>query len=326
MRRSAAGTTRPRARAADAARAPRVGFVAPSGYLPDPQVMDRAAEFFSNRGWVVSAGETVFSRQMRFAGPDALRCAELQRFATDRSLDVVVAARGGYGLSRILDRLDFPAIARASRILVGYSDFTAFNLALLAKSGAMSYQGPSAADFGSRAQGEDADFTLRHFFDAIEQPEVSIGFEGDGPDLDVRGRLWGGNLAMTCALLGTPYFPRVRGGILFLEDVNEPAYRIERMLLQLLQAGVLARQRAIVLGDFSPIPAMPNDEGFGLAAVIGHLRSVVATPVMTGLPFGHGRRRLTLPVGAQGRLQARAGRASLEFRGHPVLKSPRTWA
>jgi muramoyltetrapeptide carboxypeptidase len=294
----------------------RVGLVAPSGYLPDPGVADRAAGFFSARGWEVCAGETVFARDLRFAGSDQLRAAELQRFATDRTLDLVIAARGGYGISRLLEQLDFAAIRQAGRILVGYSDFTAFGLALLARAGGVSFQGPSAADFGSRS---DSEFTTRKFFEAIEQPQVSIEFDAGAPDLDVRGRLWGGNLSTLCALVGTPYLPRVRAGILFLEDVNEAAYRIERMLLHLLHAGILQRQQVIVLGDFAPIPSLPNDNGYDLSAVIGHLRSVLATPVVTGLPFGHGTRRVTLPIGAQGRLQVHADRARLEFRGHPIL-------
>jgi muramoyltetrapeptide carboxypeptidase len=126
---------------------------------------------------------------------------------------------------------------------------------------------------------------------------------------------------MVCALLGTPYFPHMRGGILFLEDVNEPTYRIERMLLQLLQAGILERQKAILLGDFLSIPSMPNDGGFDLAAVWTFLRSRLSVPLITGLPFGHGRRRLTLPVGAQARLSVRGRRAQLQFRGHPTLRT-----
>jgi muramoyltetrapeptide carboxypeptidase len=294
----------------------RVGLVAPSGFLPDPGVADRAASFFAERGWQVCAGETVFARELRFAGSDELRARELQRFATDRALDLVIAARGGYGMSRLLDQLDFDAIRDAGRILVGYSDFTAFGLALLARAGGISFQGPSAADFGSRG---DSEFTIRSFFEAIEQPEVQVEFDSDGPDLDVRGRLWGGNLSMLCAVVGTPYLPRVQGGILFLEDVNEAAYRIERMLLQLLQAGILQRQRAVVLGDFAPIPSLPNDNGFDLSVVVTYLRSVMSTPVVTGLPFGHGPRRATLPIGAPGRLQIRAGRAGLQFHNHPVL-------
>ena len=295
----------------------RVGLVAPSGYLPDPGVADRAASFFAARGWQVNVGKTVFARELRFAGSDDLRASELQRFATDRTLDLVVSARGGYGMSRLLDRLDFAAIRDAGRILVGYSDFTAFGLALLARAGAVSFQGPSAGDFASEG---DRAFTIASFFEAIERPDVTIEFQADGPALDVQGQLWGGNLSMLCALVGTPYLPAVQGGILFLEDVNEAAYRVERMLLQLLHAGILQRQQAVVLGDFVPMPILPNDNGFDLTRVITHLRCVLDSPVVTGLPFGHGRRRATLPIGAAGRLRIQADRAQLQFHGHPVLK------
>ncbi len=311
-------------RHAPAARAPAVGFFAPSGFLPDPAVMDRAAAFFAGRGWRVSAGESVFAREQRFAGPDDLRAGELQRFATDPGLDLAVAARGGYGLSRLLDRFDYAAIAAAGRPLVGYSDFTAFNLALLARTGGISYQGPSAADFAGHAERE---FTIGHFFGALTQERYAIDFAASGaggapPALDVRGRLWGGNLSMVCSLVGTPYLPRVRGGILFLEDVNEPWYRIERLLLQLLHAGVLGAQKAVLLGDFEPVTAMANDNGFDRAAILAALAARCATPVLAGLPFGHGTRRVTLPVGAPARLRTHEGQAQLQFHGHPLLSRP----
>ncbi len=298
-------------------RAHAIGLVAPSGCLPHRRIADRAARFFARRGWRVQAGESVFSRQQRFAGSDELRAADLQTFATDRSLDVVLAARGGYGLSRILDRLDYAAIARARRILVGYSDFTAFNLALLAKTGAVSFQGPAATDF---AADKPERYTIDQFFAALEHRHYALKFDADAPDLSVQGTLWGGNLALVCALLSTPYFPKIRGGILFLEDVNEAAYAIERMLLQLAHAGVLGRQRAVVLGAFDPVKPMPNDDGYDLGAAIARIRAAVAVPFVTGLPFGHVARKATLPVGAIARLSVRGGLAELAFSGHPTLK------
>jgi muramoyltetrapeptide carboxypeptidase len=301
---------------ATTARAPgTVGIVAPSGYLPDPAAIDRAAQLFSARGWQVQAGDTCFERHERFAGDDDLRAAELQRFCTDRALDLVLAARGGYGLTRILDRLDFAAIRAADRLVCGYSDFTAFNLAYLARAGGISLHGPSATDFG--AEHPNA-FTVDAFFATIEQlrrgQSVESRFDADGPAGAVRGVLWGGNLALICGLLGTPYFPRVRGGLLFIEDVNEPAYKIERMLVQLEQAGVLGRQKAILLGHFDPITPMPNDNGFSLDSVIARLRARLDCPVITGLPFGHVARKLTLPVGAQITLRVADGGATLTAR------------
>jgi len=292
-----------------------IGLVAPSAYLPDPAVIDRAARFFAQQGWRVVAGESVFAREQRFAGPDELRLAELQRFATDPSIDLVLSARGGYGLSRLLDRIDYAAIRARKGALVGYSDFTAFNLAFLAHGG-VSFAGPSAGDFG--AQQPDP-FTVEHFFGVLGARTYAVDLALDGPARAVEGRLWGGNLAMLASVIGTPFMPRVRDGILFLEDVNEPAYKIERMLLQLLHGGVLQKQRAIVLGDFDPVTPMPNDNGFGLPSVVERMRKILGVPLYTGLPFGHVPRKLTLPVGGRARLAVRrGGRTTLELSRYPT--------
>lgn len=293
-----------------------LGIIAPSGFLPDPTVVDRAAAFFSSRSWQVVSGESVFAREQRFAGSDALRLADLQRFATDATIALVLSARGSYGLSRLLDRIDYAAIKARAPVIVGYSDFTAFNLAYLAHRG-VSFAGPSAGDFGAQ---EPNAFTVEHFFGVLGAKSYAVELELQGPPADVSGRLWGGNLAMLTSMLGTPYFPRVRGGVLFLEDVNEPAYKIERMFYQLAHAGVLQRQAAIVLGDFEPVTPMPNDNGFDLAAVVRRLRELTEVPVFTGLPFGHVARKLTLPVGGHARLAVkRGGKAVLELSRYPHL-------
>jgi muramoyltetrapeptide carboxypeptidase len=289
----------------------RVGIVAPSGFLPDPATIDRAAQWFSTHGWQVQAGESCFERHLRFAGSDDLRADELQRFCTDRTLDLVLAARGGYGLTRILDRLDFAAIRDAGRAICGYSDFTAFNLAYLAQAGGISLHGPSGTDFGAP---EPDEVTCQTLLDVLQADEHEARFDAEGPDCNVAGLLWGGNLALVCALLGTAYFPtpaQRRGSIAFFEDVNEPAYKVERMLLQLVQSGVLDRCKVIVLGAFEPVPPQANDNGFTLAHVIDTLRQRLPVPVITGLPFGHVARKLTLPVGAQVRLRVAQGQATL---------------
>jgi muramoyltetrapeptide carboxypeptidase len=296
----------------------RLGLVAPSGFIPDPTVVDRAAAFFSGRNWHVEAGDSVFSREQRFAGSDALRLADLMRFATDPSIDVVLAARGGYGLSRLLDQIDYAAIEARAPILVGYSDFTAFSLAYLRMAGGVSLSGPSAGDFGAAVPDP---YTAEHFFGLISSLRYEIEADLAGPAGEHSGRLWGGNLAMLVALLATPFFPRVTGGILVVEDVNEPAYKLERMFYQLAHAGVLQRQRAIVLGDFEPITPMPNDNGFDMAAVVARLREIIGAPVYTGLPYGHQARKLTLPIGARARLRVRrGGHATLELSGYPSLQ------
>ncbi|MFN7752807.1 MAG: LD-carboxypeptidase [Pseudomonadota bacterium] len=292
----------------------RLGLVAPSGCLPDPAVADRAAARLSRRGWDVVAGESVFSRHQRFAGPDDLRARELQAFSIDPGLDAVLVARGGYGMSRLLDRLDFRAIARARRPIVGYSDFTAFHLALMS-AGGISFAGPGASDFAAPRPDR---FTLEQFEAVLASDGHELRFDCEGTErISVRGRLWGGNLTMVASLCGTRWMPAVRGGLLFLEDVNEAAYRIERLLYQLWHAGILARQRAIILGSFDPVPRMATDDGYRLSSAIEHIRSRLRIPVITGLPFGHQRRKATLPVGAMATLEVRGGQASLSFRGYP---------
>ncbi len=289
----------------------RVGIVAPSGFLPDPGAIDRAAQWFSARGWQVQAGDSCFERHLRFAGNDELRADELQRFCTDRSLDLVLAARGGYGLTRILDRLDFGAIRAAGRAICGYSDFTAFNLAYLAQADGVSLHGPSATDFGAT---EPDEVTCQTLLDVADARDYEARFDAEGPDCTAAGLLWGGNLALTCALVGTPYFPtpaQRRGSVAFFEDVNEPAYKVERMLLQLLQAGVLDRCKAVLLGAFDPVPPQANDNGFTLAHAVDTLRQRLPVPVITGLPFGHVARKLTLPIGAQVRLRVAGEQAAL---------------
>jgi muramoyltetrapeptide carboxypeptidase len=297
-----------------AERAPTIAFVAPSGFLRDPAAADRAARFFAARGWNVVAGDSVFSREERFAGPDELRLGELQRFATDPSVDVVMAARGGYGLSRLLPAIDFRAVKARGAVLVGYSDFTAFSLAYLARAAGVSFAGPTLTDFAAEKVDE---FTAEHFFGVLAHPVHTVRFPLDGPDGRFSGRLWGSNLKMLSVLVGTPYLPRVRGGILFLEDVNEPAYAIERMLYQLLHAGLLQRQRAIVLGAFEPVPELPTDNGYALASVIARLRTIVDVPVFTGLPFGHVPAKLTLPIGGRAQLAVRDGEAELKLARYP---------
>ena len=169
------------------ARSRTLGLVAPSGFLPSPAVIDRAAGFFSRQGWRVIAGESVFAREQRFAGPDAVRLAELQRFATDPSIDLVLSARGGYGLSRLLDRIDYAAIRARKARLAGYSDFTAFNLAYLAHGG-ISFAAPSAGDFGAD---QPDPFTVEHFFGVLQSRNYAVELPLDGPARAVEGRLWG---------------------------------------------------------------------------------------------------------------------------------------
>ena len=277
-------------------------------YSPSSAVRDRAC---ARRGMArlkalgheVEVDPDAFASHQRFAGDDDARLETLHRIA-DAAPSVAMACRGGYGLSRLLDRIDWPRLARSveqGTRWVGFSDLTALQLGLLAHTGATSWHGPMACDdFGRSDEGGGVDDVTRDCFaEAMSGELEALGFRTEpGFDgLQLRGQLWGGNLTMVLSLLGTSHWPKLRGGILFLEDVGEHPYRVERMLLQLHQAGVLQRQKAVLLGAFSDWRKSPLDRGYTLKTVVARLRSVCDTPILTGLPFGHVQTKVTLPVG-----------------------------
>ena len=299
-------------------RRPGIGFIAPSGQVLDGAALDRALGYFKSRGWRVVSPMAVRRSHQRFAGTDAARVQALHAMLARDEVDVVMAVRGGYGLSRLLDRVDYKLIAASKKILVGHSDFTALNAALYAQTKAISYGGPTAIyDFGAQAISA---FTEAHFFTVLHAPKHRIEMRASNPyRLNLTGKIWGGNLAMIAHLAGTPYLPRIRDGILYVEDINEHPYRIERMIYQLHHAGMLKRQQALVLGDFSAYQLLPNDNGFNFDAMVDHLRERLEIPVITGLPFGHCRDKITIPFGARASLDVTRSGLALELSDYPYL-------
>ena len=280
-----------------AAKAIGVGLIAPSGYAPDEVAVERAIRHLQAIGCRVERHFFLDRKVERFGGSDADRVAHLHDAVSDPAVDIVLALRGGYGLSRILPLIDWRLLADSGKLLVGHSDFTALQMGLLAVTGAGSFSGPMICDDFAREP--LSDFTMEHFWGCVTAQEfVTRSTQSGGPPVQANGRLWGGNLAMLTHLIGSPYLPVIDGGILFLEDINEHPFRLERMLLQLLHAGVLARQSAIVLGDFSGARLSDYDNGFSFESVLRHLRSKLDVPIVTGLQFGHIVDKLTLPVGA----------------------------
>jgi muramoyltetrapeptide carboxypeptidase len=298
---------------------PSLILFSPSGVIAQPAALKRAAKRLSAHGYQVQLDEAALAKHQRFAGDDATRLAAIHRVAK-AAPSVALATRGGYGLTRLLDSIDWAKVVRSVELgtrWVGHSDFTVFQLALLAHApkveAGRTWAGPMACyDFGREAGLEPAvdDVTEACFLEAMGGELEAVGFnEASGKDANVnfdglhaKGRLWGGNLSMLTSLLGTRHFPaasRIKGGVLFLEDVNEHPYRVERALLQLHQAGVLATQKAVLLGQFTEFKKSPLDRGYQMKTVVAHLRSLTATPVLTGLPFGHVPTKLSLPVGAR---------------------------
>jgi muramoyltetrapeptide carboxypeptidase len=296
-----------------------VAIVALGGYAIDAQAVPRAIALLEARGCIVHNYYDHGQLHQRFGGSDDARLAQLEAAVADPDVQVIMILRGAYGMTRLLDRIDYSALAASGKIVVGFSDVTALHMALYAKTGAISYAGPMAAgDFGNATP---VDFTLDDFWTCLAGPTHSVTGEAVGnPAVDVRGTVWGGNLAMFMSLMGTPYVPQIDGGILFFEDIAEHPYRVERMLLQLQQTGILARQKAIVLGDFSGYRLNPADNGYDFETMLAHVREVLPVPVLTGLEFGHIARRVTIPFGAQGHLVCDAGRFTLSLSDYPTVR------
>jgi muramoyltetrapeptide carboxypeptidase len=294
----------------------------PSSAVRDKAAFRRGLTLLRENGHDVEVDEAALSSHLRFAGDDETRIAAIAR-AADSGADVALISRGGYGLTRILPRLPYKQIAKAidgGTQFVGLSDFTAFNQAVYAKTGRITWQGPALGeDFGSTEEPDD--IMLACFDDLIQEQGEGTGWQRPKSEIERQVRikdapLWGGNLSVLCSLLGTPYFPQIKGGVLFLEDIGEHPYRIERMLTQLLHAGVLAQQKAVLIGQFTNYKLVPaHDKGFKLATVVDWLRTQIKAPVLTGLPFGHVATKVLLPVGAKVDLITE-GRDALMVWGH----------
>ena len=280
----------------------------PSGAVRDKQAFKRGIQRLHKLGHEVEVDVNALTSHMRFAGDDATRLAAIHRAASSGA-DLALISRGGYGLTRILPGIDYKKVTKSiekGMQFVGLSDFTAFQSALLAKTGGHSWAGPALGEDFGQAQPDDI---MEACFDDL----LSGQGEGAGWRLSAAcanalshkregvwakdAMLWGGNLSILVSLLGTPYFPQIKGGVLFLEDISEHPYRIERMLSQLLHAGVLAQQKAVVLGQFTQYKLTPHDKGFKLQSVVDWLRGQIKIPVLTDLPFGHVQTKVCLPVG-----------------------------
>ena len=282
----------------------------PSGAVRDKTAFKRGVKRLQSLGHEVELDADALSSFTRFAGDDATRVAAIHRAAASGA-DVTMISRGGYGLTRILPQIKYKTVAKAidkGTLFVGLSDFTAFQNALLAQTGAISWAGPALGEDWGAEQPDD--IMEACFDDMVSGQGEGAGWHFSKACADALATrrpgvwaqdavLWGGNLAVLVSLLGTPFFPQIKSGVLFLEDVGEHPYRIERMLTQLLHAGVLAQQKAVVLGQFTNFKLTPHDKGFKLQTVVDNLRSQLKVPVLTDLPFGHVATKLCLPVGQQ---------------------------
>jgi muramoyltetrapeptide carboxypeptidase len=296
---------------------------APSGKITDIESISRAKAFLETQGFELHNIECANRVYQRFAGSDQERLNEindLPEITSSIGPNIALAIRGGYGVSRLLPKIQWDRLAKAvddGLVIVGHSDLSSLQIGLFAKTGRVSHAGPMLSyDFG-RNPAELSQFTLHHFLEAVLRQRVDVKVQHhqqwlDASQADYEGTLWGGNLSILASLLNTSHFPSkslIKNGILFIEDVNEHPYRVERMLLQLLQAGVLETQQAILFGDFSGYQLSPHDDGYDLNACISVIKSQLKelgakTQLLNNLPFGHCHDKLTLPVGGKCQISA----------------------
>lgn len=301
---------------------PKIQALSLSGSVVPDRLLAGAARL-SELGAVVTSPDAATATWRYFAGSDDERLGALSA-SLQSDADIVLFTRGGYGLSRLLHRIDWHAVAASQKIFCGFSDITAFNLAALAEANYITFAGPMiASDFAQTDDIAARDFTESNFYGLLRNetfayPECVSDIAS--PAQTINGTLWGTNLAMIANLVGTPHMPQIDDGILVLEDVAEAPYRIERMIWQLKHAGILDRQRAIILADFSDCePSNGMRYPYTMAEAIQTLREIAPCPVLTGFPFGHVPKKVTLPIGATASVAIDGARYVLAVRDY--LKS-----
>jgi len=286
----------------------RIALVAAAGPLRG-EAVDRAAERVRAWGWEPLVGEHARLRTGYLAGSDEQRAADLQAAVNDPQNHAIWFLRGGYGTMRILDRIDWSPLVARPRPVIGFSDNTAIHLALQ-RHGLISFHGPhpAADDLTSFAEAGVRQALINPKPagpvpfppGAAARAHTLVGGRAEGP-------LIGGNLSLIAATLGTPFAIRARGAILFLEEIGEPAYRIDRLLSQLSLAGVLRDVAGVAVGAISDCPDLPADSIQGTADLLLDRLAECGVPVAFGFPFGHVPDNWTLPVGVRARLDADAG-------------------
>lgn len=273
--------------------------------MQNPDELPRAQENARSLGWEPILGSHVSARTGYLAGKDGERLNDINRALRDPKVSAVWCVRGGYGMMRILPGIDYDALSRGPKAIIGYSDVTALHAAVQRKCKLITFHGPTAREVLT-------DFSRDSFQRAVVEQIDSCGLASDARELNAgtaEGRLVGGNLAVLAALCGTPYMPDLSGGILILEDINEPVYRVDRMLEQLRLSGVLNGCKAIVFGNCSGCNGSTPERSFD--DVLGELAHVLGVPCLAGVPVGHIAEQWTIPLGAMGRLDTGARRLTV---------------
>lgn len=298
-----------------------LGIIAPASAPPDPKAVDRGVAVLEALGYKTKLAPYVHKRLGYLAGNDRERAGDVMRMFTDPKVQGIICVRGGYGTARLLSRLDYAAIRAHAKIFVGYSDITSLHCAFLTKAGLISFHGPMLnSEF---ALADLPAFTIQSFLQCLASQKAQTNIATGYGEKTIavlrrgiaRGPLIGGNLALLCTVIGTPWQPAFKNRILFLEDVGEAPYRWDRMLTYLLNCGVLQQVSGIAIGlnadCADPQAKRTKEYRQTLEEVLRERLLPLQIPIVTGLPFGHIPNNATIPVGVKAELDANRGELRL---------------
>ncbi len=294
-----------------------IAVISPAGSLNSERLerLQRGITYLRQQGFSIQEGQFLREQHGYLAGTDDQRAQDLNEMLARPDVKAIFCARGGYGINRILDKIDVAAAQRFPKIFVGYSDITALQLALFAKIGLVTFSGPMVAIEMGEPLPELAHRELWTMLMQAEPQTCSAHLENSSPVTYAsgiaEGRLLGGCLSVLVSLLGTPYLPDFSGAILLLEDIGEDLYKIDRYFSQLKHAGVLQRIAGVVLGQFVHIHPDENNNPVEFDDIISYYLAPLNIPVVGQFPYGHVPLKYTLPLGCQVRLDAEAG--TLQF-------------
>ena len=300
-----------------------IGICSPASAPGTNNALDRGVRYLERLGYRIKLGENVHKKRGYLAGTDLQRASDLNELFADPQVKAIFTVRGGYGSHRILPLLNYRAIKHHPKILVGYSDITALQLAIFAKTGLVSFSGPMvSSDMGGNFTGEAEAWFWRCLTVKEKLPPLSCEKNSlfrTGRKKASIGRLMGGNLSVVAALVGTPYFPSTNDIILLLEEIDERPYRIDRLLQQISLAGIIDRSKGMALGAFRGCTPARGKPSLTLREVFRGIFHEYPYPILSGFHYGHLKNPMTIPIGTTVRLNAREAR--MEFL-EPVV-SPR---
>ena len=277
-----------------------IAIAAPASGVEQGQLKN-AIEWIHAQGYSVREANNVYTQDRYLAGNDGIRASSLMQLFEDPSIDAIFTAKGAYGSMRVLDKIDYDLIANNPKPFIGFSDTTALQLAMLSHSRLTSYSGLALSS--DLKEKELQVNTAESLWALLQGEALTIGGMQTVNPGEARGPLIGGCLSMITAILGTPYMPDMEGALLFIEDVGEEPYRIDRMLTQLRLAGIFDKVAAVLLGTFSKCAAKDPRDGV-VEDVLKEITNWTEAPVVTGLPYGHHQGRHILPIGEQAKLAA----------------------